>query len=78
MLKVFIFSFSGVHHTSSECHPQKALDKYRAEMESAKEFLFPKEVVMAGRDGNVKKVFKNFGGFGDPRDQSLCLGISRI
>jgi alpha-1,6-mannosyl-glycoprotein beta-1,2-N-acetylglucosaminyltransferase len=75
--RVFHIGECGVHHKKAQCETEKVVKKVQAILEKANPFLYPKNLVVitAQAKKNVK-LPKGNGGWGDKRDQLMCLNMS--
>eukprot|EP00096_Caligus_rogercresseyi_P004476 TRINITY_DN18751_c0_g1_i1.p1 TRINITY_DN18751_c0_g1~~TRINITY_DN18751_c0_g1_i1.p1 ORF type:complete len:466 (-),score=112.63 TRINITY_DN18751_c0_g1_i1:108-1505(-) len=76
--RVFHIGECGIHHKKSNCEASNVVKKVNDILSKAKKYLFPRklEVVSGGRNGKPPKIRKGNGGWGDLRDQKLCLDLS--
>ena len=70
-------SFSGVHHKKQDCEASTVVKKAREILKKAAKYLYPKEIVVNKIPPRRKtKVPKGNGGWGDHRDQTLCMNMA--
>lgn len=75
--RVFHIGECGVHHKKSQCETDKVVKKFEQILEKANPFLFPKSLVVTSvQPKKTVKLPKGNGGWGDKRDQLMCLNMS--
>ena len=72
--------FSGIHHKKTECDSKEMTKKVKDILDNAKSYLYPSNVVVTQKVVPYKqqKYFKANGGWGDPRDHTLCMNMSIV
>ncbi|XP_040576144.1 alpha-1,6-mannosyl-glycoprotein 2-beta-N-acetylglucosaminyltransferase isoform X2 [Lepeophtheirus salmonis] len=76
--RVFHIGECGVHHKKSNCQAASVVKKVNDILSKAKKYLYPKKlkVIPGNRKSKNSKIRKGNGGWGDLRDQKLCLDLS--
>ena len=68
-----VFFFSGLHHKKS-CNSKDTLNRIKKILENNKDYLFTDKIEIFDRRSAIH--LKANGGWGDTRDQELCLRYS--
>ncbi|QQP51257.1 Uncharacterized protein FKW44_012567, partial [Caligus rogercresseyi] len=67
----------GIHHKKSNCEASNVVKKVNDILSKAKKYLFPEAGgCLRGPKWEAPKIRKGNGGWGDLRDQKLCLDLS--
>jgi len=74
--RVFHLGQCGVHFKSNNCHNTSTLAALRVTLEAATNHLFPEKLSVTSSDSEPTKELIVNGGWGDVRDQQLCLKIA--
>lgn len=71
--------FSGVHHTNEDCEANISLAMVQHQLETVKSSLFPEHLKFThsiAEDSSKLLKFNENGGWGDLRDQILCISMT--
>jgi alpha-1,6-mannosyl-glycoprotein beta-1,2-N-acetylglucosaminyltransferase len=73
------FIRSGVHHKKANCESTAVISKVQQVLKFASQHLYPEHLTLTVTAGNKKqtKLRKGNGGWGDLRDQKLCINMTR-
>ena len=75
--RVFHIGECGVHHIKAQCDTEKVVRKVQTILEKANPFLYPKNLIVTTLPPKKNaKLPKGNGGWGDKRDQLMCLNMS--
>lgn len=76
--RVFHIGECGVHHKKSECTTAKVVNKVQQMLAKTKPYLYPQQLqIKAVPPPKSKKKPKGNGGWGDHRDQEMCINLSK-
>ena len=76
MKLLFLSFYSGMHH-KKDCNAQETIQRYKQLIQDNLEYMFPKKLEITNiEEGNAHTGMQN-GGWGDPRDHTLCLSFVR-
>jgi len=76
--RIFHIGECGVHHKGNNCDTKKKINSIEDLLSSNKKYLFPQKLSVADYPRSSNRLPKPNGGWGDIRDQQLCLSFLKI